>query len=210
MRGKNMNNDYLSELKELKTLQAEGIITEEEFNKKKELLLFGKSEKSINKNSSKINNNVRNNKKIFTNKSLIIIDLVIAVLFITTIFMLCFSKVDIDYFYINHQSIYAIGSPFIAGDVRKIFSIIEVILLPLSTVIIIISLFFQHKLLQFGKHTILLITLIFGFLTFIFNLTYGAGSGINLCTLFGLIFIGIATLLEFWILLTNIYKFFKQ
>ena len=205
-----MSEEYINELKELKNLLDEGIITDEEFNKKKEQILFKNTKiQSITPNN-KVTNHT-NTKKLTPNLFEVIINSVIIIFFLASIFMLCFSKVDASYFYVNYNRVYVIGSPFSATDIRKVFSILLVILLPLAIVITTLSLFFKNRYLNIGKHFSIIITLTFGFLTFIFNLCYAHGSSYtDLCTLFGVIFIGIATLMEMISLIKIIVAFFKE
>lgn len=205
-----MDKEYIKELKELKNLQNEGIITEEEFNKKKEQILFENSK--IQKNAETKEAAKTNSKKLnLANKFDLICGSLIILFLVISIFMLCFSKVDVSFFYIDSNRIDVIGSPFLANDIRKVFSIILVILLPLAIIVTTLSLFFKNKLFNVGKHLTILITVVFGFLSFIFNLCYAHNSSmLNLCTLFGLIFIGITTLIELIVFLKIVANFFKN
>ena len=86
-----------------------------------------------------------------------------------------------------------------------------IILLPIALIITLISLFYENKNLQFYKHIILLLAVIFGLITFIFNLTYASNSATtSVCTIFGLIFTSITTLLELIMIFPIILKTLKK
>ena len=215
-----MENDYINEIKELKKLMDENIITQEEFNLKKNALLFGNDNKQQTPKSNSISTNTPKQAiKKETEKPQtyhfqptfqLITSICSAVILIVMIFMLCFSNV-IRTIRINYESLYFVVSPFKVYDIRKTFSIIAIILMGVSLLSVAISIFIKNKAVKTLNHIILLLTIVFSFLAFIFNLTYAANAPYtSACTLIGIIITGILTIVEFTVLFTLIKQFLNK
>lgn len=182
------NYNYLEEIKQLKELFDTGIITEEEFEKKKQELLFSSNKKSAKTKSTFQMPNIS------TGTAGLIKNLVVTGICFCLIFLLCFSKVT-DTVSVNNNWITYIYSPFNCQDIRKVFSVVALVFIILSFLASIIAVFFKNKYFNIGIHVLHFFTIVFSMICFIFNATYGA-SFVHICSILGIIFSVILLLFE--------------
>lgn len=196
------NYNYLNEIRQLKELQNDGVISEEEFEKKKQELLFSSNAK---KNKSKVPLQMANISAGVVN---IVKNLTVTGICICLIFLLCFSKVT-DSIWVNNKWITFLYSPFNCQDVRRIFSIIALIFIALNLVTSIIAVFFKNKYFNIGMYILNFLTITFSLLCFIFNSTYGA-SYVHVCSILGIIFTSILLLFELVVVFIEILNSIKS
>lgn len=207
-----MSQDYINELKELKSLVDQGIITQENFEQKKEELLFGQSKsqsKTKEKNTEEKPQKETSNFNLKLNYKMVF-NIIFIISSIALMFFLCFSKVG-DYLYLGskYPTVTYIISPLKVSDVRFTFSLLALIFNSINIVAIAISIFINNKYIEISKHFIIFISAALLLISFIFNITYRK-SYLHTCSLLGIIFTSIVILCLFVSIIYNIKKYFSS
>ena len=190
-----MSENYIEELKQLKELLEAGIINQEDFDKKKEELLFNsKSIKPHQQNKVKeILPSTPQTKFKFSLDFITISNIIFSGLFIALIFFVCFAKIK-TWFYIDNISFTITHNVFDGSDIRNLFAILAISFTSINTAYLIICIFIKNKYIEIVKLFSCLVTSTFLLLSFIFNITYNTPY-LHACSLLGIIFTGIVIVL---------------
>lgn len=183
----NKEHESFEVLKGLKELLDEGVITQEEFDRKKQDILFGRKQTSTQQ-KAEIKKSAGKGAKTFE----LVSNIVMISLFVLIILLIGLSRVGTGQYYLDYA--YTI-SPFEADDVRCVFSILALIIPFITVLICIFNLMVKKRLLVIIKHISTIISLAFAMIALIFNLIY-ASSYVDGCTLTALIFTCVLVLFE--------------
>ena len=202
--------EKVDELRELKKLLDEGVITRQDYDRKKEMLLFGtSSEKSLG-SSYYLNEKVKQNKarQIVKSKDFIF-NIITSCLLVALIFFLSFSRVG-NWGELSSGGTYRwYTSPFAVDDCRVIFSIFALSFSCLSLILYVLSFVFKNKGVSVLRHIVLILTVAWLLISFIFNITYRV-KFLHICSLLGIIFSGIVLILEVVVLSIKIKEALKK
>ncbi len=188
---------YIEELKQLQELLNSGIITQEEFDEKKKQLLFGSPDKGKTIKTTTVKPFTAT--KVASNWDLVFNIITITCL-VASIVFLSTCKVGEQVYYNNYRDmIFLIISPFSVGDIRTIFAIIEISFLGLALVANIVKLFFKDKIFAIVCDITTFLSIVFGMISGIFNITYGSNY-VHACSILQVIFSGVLLI----VLISNI------